>query len=557
MLYLFEEELVKKEWEEDDRKYPESKTPMEHYIYKRFRKVCQSGIPTETEKKALAYLVELVEAFKGFQNADEQMISDDTFMIIDNLKSEWDAVLQLMELSLEDATGERRLYTRILLEFLRADLINMSQEKPSLPSEQENRVYRLVGRCSRMLREYGLDGYTLEAAENAEGNVEESTEENVADNTEEKAGKNTGKNAAGNALGNAGKNAREIDDDKAEIDIETATPAQIKAYLDRYVIGQEAAKRTIATAIFAHGIRIRHPETHFPNGTVLLIGPSGCGKTEIMRRIRDIAGLPMVFTDVSSLGMEQSTGRHMEDILLNLWQAAGKDIERAEHGIVFLDEFDKLLLPAYAKSGLDKSNEVQSQLLTVLEGTTIEMRFENKQMVFDTSNLLFIFAGAFHGIEEDIRQDKLKRVSGSSIGFGGLLAKELSNRITRENINHEVLISYGMKRELAGRISDIAVLERLSEEELVRIMTEAEGNVWSCYQREVELVCGAKLSLSKDMVCKIAREVREDETGARALHGRLRALVRDILYEQPNRRSMRDLESIEIDEKGRWNITYV
>ena len=143
-------------------------------------------------------------------------------------------------------------------------------------------------------------------------------------------------------------------------------PAEMKAYLDDYIIGQNDAKMAVCTAVYGHGKRLRHPELKFAPNVVLLIGPSGCGKTEIMRRIREIVDYPMVFTDVSSLGASQFRGRHKEDILLELYEAAGRKKADAEKGIIFMDEFDKLLLPAISERGVNIHDDVQSQMLTML-----------------------------------------------------------------------------------------------------------------------------------------------------------------------------------------------
>ena len=155
---------------------------------------------------------------------------------------------------------------------------------------------------------------------------------------------------------------------------ENLRPREIKDYLDRFVIGQDDAKIAISTAVYGHGKRVRHPGERFAPDVVLLIGPSGCGKTEIMRRIRDITDYPMVFTDVSSLGASQYRGRHKEDILLELYEESGRKKSLAEKGIIFMDEFDKLLLPAVSERGVNVHDDVQSQMLTMLEGSEVEIK---------------------------------------------------------------------------------------------------------------------------------------------------------------------------------------
>ena len=313
-------------------------------------------------------------------------------------------------------------------------------------------------------------------------------------------------------------------------------PASIKRYLDDYVIGQEEAKKVVSTAVYGHMKRIWHPEIKFASNVVLLIGPSGCGKTEIMRRIREITELPMVFTDVSSLGASQFRGRHKEDVLLSLWEKAGRDTKLAEKGIIFMDEFDKLLLPAISERGVDMHDDVQSQLLTMLEGSDIELKSEGENFYLNTSGMLFILAGAFQGIEEFIKEDKNRRENiAGNIGFMSTPTKDMDLSISKENINHDVLIKYGMKRELAGRIGSIAVLDKLDRESILRIMTDTKDSIVGRYAREFKISSGARLEFTDEALELIADRVMDETTGARALFRIIRDILRDSLYEMPGR----------------------
>ncbi|MBP5609037.1 MAG: AAA family ATPase [Lachnospiraceae bacterium] len=311
-------------------------------------------------------------------------------------------------------------------------------------------------------------------------------------------------------------------------------PREIKEYLDRFVIGQRDAKLAVSTAVYGHGKRVRHPEERFAPDVVLLIGPSGCGKTEIMRRIREITDYPMVFTDVSSLGASQYRGRHKEDILLELYEVSGRKKNLAEKGIVFMDEFDKLMLPAVSERGVNVHDDVQSQLLTMLEGAEVELKCDGQQLLLDTSRMLFVLAGAFQGLDEYIRTDKREKSNiPGGIGFKAVLEKDMNLDFIRDNINHEVLMKYGMKRELAGRISSIAVLEKLDIDDMIRILTEPEDSLVQRYERELKLSSGGELIFTDDALNAIAEEALKSAVGARALQSVLGRVLGKVMYKAP------------------------
>ncbi|MCR5209470.1 MAG: AAA family ATPase [Lachnospiraceae bacterium] len=321
--------------------------------------------------------------------------------------------------------------------------------------------------------------------------------------------------------------------DKCRIN-EKMYPTEIKYYLDTYIIGQNDAKVAIANAVYGHGKRVRHPDVRFAPDVVLLIGPSGCGKSEIMRRIKELTGYPMVFTDVSNLGASQYRGRHKEDILYELYEAAGKDKKLAEKGIVFMDEFDKLLLPAVSEKGINVHDDVQSQLLTMLEGSDVELKNDGQSLVLNTSKMLFVLAGAFQGIDEFIKADKMKKekVPGN-MGFLSPLSKDMDLELVRDNINHEVLMNYGMKRELAGRICSIAVLEKLKLEDMIRILKEPKDNLIERYAREIKLSSGAELCFDDSAITAIAETAMKMPVGARALQSIVGDIMMPVLYRAP------------------------
>lgn len=324
-------------------------------------------------------------------------------------------------------------------------------------------------------------------------------------------------------------------------------PAQIKEYIDRYVIGQDDAKMAISTAVYNHMKRMRNPGIGFPTDVVLLIGPSGCGKTEIMRRLRDVTDLPMVFTDVSGLGVSQTKGRHKEDILLSLLNEAKGDLSKAQYGIVFMDEFDKLLVPAISSEGDDVHARVQGQLLTMLEGSDVEIRYRNRDITFNTSHILFVLAGAFEGIEKYIKQ-RVEEDDNANVGIGftSISSKNLDVSIMKKNINHKVLIDYGMKKELAGRVEDIAVLESLKKEDFIRILRESKDNIIEKYKKEIDLMNGAELVFEDEAIELIVENVMGMKIGARALTSEVRRVMRDLLYEAP---SMKNVSKITITKE--------
>lgn len=321
---------------------------------------------------------------------------------------------------------------------------------------------------------------------------------------------------------------------KEEKKKERLTPGTIKRYIDQYVIGQEDAKKAVAVAVYRHDKMVKHPVEKFAANVVLLIGPSGCGKTEIMRRIQEITEYPVVCTDVSSLGASQYRGRHKEDLLISLWEKAGRKKAEAEHGIIFMDEFDKVLQPVYSERGVNVHDDVQSQLLTMLEGSDVELKVNSRVFTMNTSHILFILAGAFQGIEECVRESKAKEERQSGfIGFQNPLMSEIDVGFCRNNITHEVLMQYGMKRELAGRISEIAVLNPLKREDMIRILTVPKDNLIDRYAREIRLACGAELIFTEEALEKIADMAIAEETGARALYQIVRRTVRKCLFEAP------------------------
>ena len=249
-----------------------------------------------------------------------------------------------------------------------------------------------------------------------------------------------------------------------------------------------------------------------------------------------VAGAVLIpdYGEVVTMIASQYRGRHKEDILYELYEAAGKDKKLAEKGIIFMDEFDKLLLPAVSEKGINVHDDVQSQLLTMLEGSDVELKNDGQSLVLNTSRILFVLAGAFQGIDEFIKADKMKRekVPGN-MGFLSPLSKDMDLELVRDNINHEVLMNYGMKRELAGRICSIAVLETLKLEDMIRILREPKDNLLERYGREIRLSSGAELIFDDSAVTAIAETAMKMPVGARALQSIVGDIMMPVLYRAP------------------------
>lgn len=324
------------------------------------------------------------------------------------------------------------------------------------------------------------------------------------------------------------------------------TPEKIKEYLDEYIIAQDSAKKNVAYAVYNHMLRSLYPEKHLNKSNVLLIGPSGCGKTEIVRRLKDMfkdkgIDIPIVISDFSGVVATPWKGRNKEEILTRLFDEAGKDADKAQRGIVFLDEFDKIIPEvAGGTRGYDYNNELQGQMLGMLEGTTLQVNvtFKDKQgndvdgkLQMRTDNILFILAGAFDGLDDVIRRNMR---ANESTTFGMISNKKTDVDFTDENVTLENLMDYGLRAELAGRIGYASVLKPLSKEDMIRILKHSKDNIIIRYQNAMFAEDGIELEFLDTAYDALADKVQGMGIGARGLNAILHEVLGDVMFKAPS-----------------------
>ena len=353
----------------------------------------------------------------------------------------------------------------------------------------------------------------------------------------------------------------EEEQEEAPLNSETQvlyTPKEINGLLNEYVIGQENAKKTLSVAVYNHYKRIFRDnvddDTQIAKSNVLLIGPTGSGKTLLAQTIARFLNVPIAIADATNLTEAGYVGEDVENILTKLLMAADGDPQRAEQGIVFIDEVDKIARMGENRSiTRDVSGEgVQQALLKLIEGSVVNIppkggrKHPNQDFIqIDTSNILFICGGAFDGLNDILK----RRLGSNTLGFG----QTKRSKKEEENLLHLVesddLVSFGLIPELIGRLHVLATLGEISKEDMVRILVEPKNSLVRQYQKLFE-IDDVKLTFEEDALLLIAQKAIDRKTGARGLRSILEEILLDIMYELPELAGYEVIVTEDVVERG-------